>query len=276
MADAWDENLFVLNSYVSRYVIKNNSGAPWIGHKVTLINIPTKHAAGWDIYVKETDYKRLPQRTLDHKVGVPGTAIICLPDMAPGRTIYIDIYSYGDYSTPQNCPATSVAEIDAYLLQTLSFPLIFYLFGSVDINTISPRTGYLYLPISTAPLEGSVNFSGFHINTGTPEHVGVCNNKHGILDVDLFRLGPITAGQTIIAGGHLYRSNSQKYDCDCRSVTVCPPFTCGTLYPRSLFNVSPGGFSCCAGEYMDFRAVVVQGDAFAEITPESIIKIGPT
>jgi len=276
MADAWNENLFVLNSYVSRYVIKNTSGAPWSGHKVRLINIPTKQANGWDVAIQETDYKRLPQNTLEHKVDTKGSVIVCLPDMAPGRTIYVDVYSYGDYSTPQNCPGVSVAEIDAYLLQTLSFPPTFYLFWDVDINHIAPLTGYLYLPISIAPLEGSVNFSGFNINTGSPVHVGVCDNKHGILDVDLFRFGPITAGQPITAGGKLTRNNSQKYDCDCPSVTVCLDYTCGSFYTRSYFDAYPGGFSCCAGEYMDFRWLIVQGETFAEISPESTIKIGPT
>lgn len=103
MADAWDERLFELNSYVSRYVIKNDSGGPWVNKKVTLIDIPIKYPIGWDVAVQETDYKRLPQRTLEHSVSAPGTALVCLPDMAPGRTIYIDVYSWGDYSTPQNC-----------------------------------------------------------------------------------------------------------------------------------------------------------------------------
>lgn len=103
MADAWDENLFVLNSYVNRYVIKNNSGTLWSGEKANLIQVNVKTALGWDVSVKETDYKRLPQRTLPHLIEVPGSVIVCLPDMSPGRTIYIDVYSYGLYSTPQEC-----------------------------------------------------------------------------------------------------------------------------------------------------------------------------
>ena len=103
MADAWDENLFVLNSYVNRYVIKNNSGALWSGEKANLIQVNVKTDLGWDVAVKETDYKRLPQRTLPHLIEVPGSVIVCLPDMSPGRTIYIDVYSYGLYSTPQEC-----------------------------------------------------------------------------------------------------------------------------------------------------------------------------
>lgn len=103
MADAWDENLFVLNSYVNRYVIKNTSGTPWINEKANLIQVNVKTDLGWDVAVKETDYKRLPQRTLPHFIEVPGSVIVCLPDMSPGRTIYIDVYSYGLYSTPQEC-----------------------------------------------------------------------------------------------------------------------------------------------------------------------------
>lgn len=276
LGDAWDENLFRMNSYVTRYVIKNTSGTTWTDHKVTLINIPTKTDSGIDLTVQQTDYKRLPLNTLNHKVGVPGSAIVCLPDMWPGQTIYVDIYSYGDYSTVQNCPAVSVSEIDSYLLQTLSFPTQFFLFEDVDINTPSPLSGYLYLPISIAPDEGSVNFSGFNINTGTPEHVGVCDNKHGILNVDLFRFGEVTAGQPIIASGRLTRNNSQHYDCGCPSVCVCPTFSCGSFYTRSLFYVSPGGYCCCGGEYSSFRALVVQGETIAQIAPESVTKIGPT
>jgi len=104
MADAWDERLFELNSYVSRYVIKNDSGGPWTYKKVILTDIPTKYPIGWDIAVQETNYKRVPQNVLEHSVQAAGTAFVCLPPMAPGRTIYIDVYSWGDYSTPQNCP----------------------------------------------------------------------------------------------------------------------------------------------------------------------------
>lgn len=276
MSAAWSETAFRLNSYITRYTIKNTTGQTWTDKKVLLTGINTKLETGTDLTILQTTFYRQPLQTLSHKAGTPGTAIVCLPEMAPSDTVYIDVYSYGDYSSPQNCTGQTPGEIDQYLLQTLSFPVTFPMHLNIDINNVAPRSGFVYMPISIAPQEGSVNFSGFNINTGTPEHVGICNNKHGILYVDLFRMGEITAGLPIIATGLLTRNNSQNYDCDCPSIVTSTNISCGSLYPRSIIQATPGGFCCCAGEYHQFPMILVEGGQGDSITPESIIQIGPT
>ena len=37
MSAAWENNLFLLDSYVSRYVIHNDSGGPWTSKQISLI-----------------------------------------------------------------------------------------------------------------------------------------------------------------------------------------------------------------------------------------------
>lgn len=103
MSTAWENNLFLLDSYVSRYVITNDSGSPWTSKQISLINVPIKQADGTDVIVSQTNYHRLPIATLTHRIDTPGKVIVCIPDMAAGETIYIDLYSYGNYSNAQTC-----------------------------------------------------------------------------------------------------------------------------------------------------------------------------
>lgn len=103
MAQDWENNLFLLDSYVSRYVIKNDSGGPWISQKVSLINVPILQADGTDVIIVQTTYHRLPITTLAHKIDTIGKVTVCIPDMTAGEIIYIDAYSYGSYSNEQTC-----------------------------------------------------------------------------------------------------------------------------------------------------------------------------
>jgi len=103
MTAAWENNLFLLDSYVSRYVIHNDSGGPWTSKQISLISVPVLQADGTDVIIIQTTYKRLPTATLTHRIDTPGKVTVCIPDMAAGETIYIDAYSYGDYSNAQTC-----------------------------------------------------------------------------------------------------------------------------------------------------------------------------
>lgn len=103
MTAAWENNLFLLDSYVSRYIIHNDSGGPWVSKQISLINVPIKQADGTDVIIIQTTFHRLPTATLTHRIDTPGKVTVCIPDMAAGETIYIDCYSYGDYSNAQTC-----------------------------------------------------------------------------------------------------------------------------------------------------------------------------
>lgn len=103
MTAAWENNLFLLDSYVSRYVIKNDSGGPWTSKQISLIDVPVLQVDGTDVIIIQTTYNRLPTATLTHRIDTPGKVTVCIPDMAAGETIYIDAYSYGNYSNAQTC-----------------------------------------------------------------------------------------------------------------------------------------------------------------------------
>jgi hypothetical protein len=276
LTDAWDENLFLLNSYVSRYVIKNTSGAPWIGHKVTLNDIPTKQANGWDVAIQETDYKRLPQRTLEHKVNAKGSVIVCLPDMTPGRTIYIDVYSYGDYSTPQNCPVASQAEYDQSMLDDTTFGPSFFLGYDVNISFTPPVSGYLYAYLCQYYCGSGTKISGLSSNTPEIRWVGPTGKSVWGIPISIATFGHLIAGQTYTISGHLTDPGGEACGCG----------TPAAFYPEEIYYSGPytglrkylylGHHDDCSGDWAPWEMFILHAESYTEYAPESTTKIGPT
>jgi hypothetical protein len=277
MADAWNENLFVLNSYVSRYVIKNTSGAPWIGHKITLIDIPTKQANGWDVAIQETDYKRLPQRTLEHKVNAKGSVIVCLPDMTPGRTIYIDVYSYGNYSTPQNCPVTTEAELNASVLaNSNTVPYDFTGAYNVDVSFTPSHDGPLYM-MYMAYYCGSGTNVNLSTNTPKNEYIGDTGKTFYGIPLYIWSFGFLEAGQPYNITGRISDPGSEACTCGDPAGYISYNWNYYGAYPYNKKDYSPGAENACHPDwYAKFKMIQLQAEAYEEISPESTVKIGPT
>lgn len=277
MADAWNENLFVLNSYVTRYVIQNTSGAPWSGHKVRLINIPTKQANGWDVAIQETDYKRLPQRTLEHKVDTKGSVILCLPDMAPGRTIYVDVYSYGNYSTPQNCPVISEAELNASILAN-STAVPFDITGAynVDVSFTADHTGPLYL-LYLAYYCGSGTNINLSTNTPKNQYIGDTGKTFFGIPWYIWGFGILSAGQNYNITGRITDPGSEACTCGDPAGYISYNWNYTGPFTHHKKDYTPGVENACHPDwYAEFAMIQLQSEAYEEISPESTVKIGPT
>lgn len=276
LGNEWDENLFRMNSYVSRYVIQNTSGTTWTDHKVTLINIPTKTAAGIDLTVQQTDYKRLPQNIIHHKVNSKGSVIVCLPEMPPGKTIYVDVYSYGNYSTVQNCPVASRAEIDEDILTKTTFTMSAYWAYDIDIAWTAPYSGYVYWFFFEMWDPGNIDISKIVTDFPIIEFIGLTTNKCYYTRVNVYCMGFVNAGQTYNASGRVEGAGEDI----CGSPAAAAPdrFTYPPTPPltASRQHMTAGMLDTCGGSFLPYECYIVKADAYPEITPESITKIGPT
>jgi hypothetical protein len=276
MSSAWSETAFLLNSYISRYIIKNTTGQTWSDKKVLLTGINTKLETGTDITVLQTGFYRQPMQTLSHKVGTPGTAIICLPEMAPSDTIYVDVYSYGDYSTPQNCPALSEADLNTSMLENSNMvPYSFKGATNVDVSFVAQHTGPLYMMYCGFYMGGGTQVD---LSTNTPlnQYIGDTGKNFYGIPLYIWGFGTITAGQSYTINGHITEPDSGLcYGEDCG--VICFEFNYyGSLskhkaryYPGVENNSNPGYYSY-------FEMIQLIGQQYTQITPESIIKIGPT
>lgn len=277
LADAWDENLFRMNSYVTRYVIQNTTGTPWTDHKVTLINIPTKTGSGIDLTVQQTDYKRLPQNIIHHKVNSKGSVIVCLPEMPPGKTIYIDVYSYGDYSTVQNCSAVSESELnDSILANSNTVPYAFSGAYNVDVSFTPDHDGPLYMMYCAFYCGSGTNIN---LTTNTPKNEYIGNTGKNFYGIPLYiwGFGSLKAGQPYSITGCISDPGSEACTCGDPAGYICHDWNYYGALPYNKKVYSPGLENACHPDwYANFRMIQLQAGAFNEISPESTIKIGPT
>lgn len=276
MSSAWDETAFRLNSYITRYAVKNTTGETWTDKKVLLTGINTKLETGTDLTVLQTGFYRQPMQTLSHKVGTPGTAIVCLPEIAPSDTIYIDVYSYGTYSTPQNCPVTSRAEIDEDILKNTSFRMSALWAYDINITWTAPVSGYVYWFFFEMWDHGNIDVSEISTNFPMIEFVGLTEKKCYYAPVNVYCMGLVNAGQTYNATGRVKGAGEDI--CGSPAAAVPNRFNYPPTPPltASKQHMSPGAFDTCGGDFLSLECYIVEADTYTQITPESIIKIGPT
>ncbi|MFA5378865.1 MAG: hypothetical protein WC455_24140 [Dehalococcoidia bacterium] len=96
---------FLEFSYCSRYWVTNSELDAWTNHKVILEEIPTYQADGQDLQVYQLLQKttkkgsitydpRMIDMRLVHEVTERGKAMVTIPSLAPGSTLWVDVYSY--------------------------------------------------------------------------------------------------------------------------------------------------------------------------------------
>jgi len=96
---------FLRFGYLSRYLIKNNSGSLWIDKEIILKEAPTYQADGMDVEVYlllstttkkgriTYDTKMIDYR-LVHEVTEKGKITTWVPDVQDQSSVFIDVYSY--------------------------------------------------------------------------------------------------------------------------------------------------------------------------------------
>lgn len=89
--------LFIENAYVTRFTAHNNTGTAWNGKQAILKNIPVKTASGYDVNPQIVTLWNQSITDISYYVSAVGEITVDLPTMAPNETVFINVYSYGDY-----------------------------------------------------------------------------------------------------------------------------------------------------------------------------------
>lgn len=100
-----EKRCFLQYSYCSRYWVWNRDPTTWIDQPVTLLDIPVHSAGGTDLEAfqllkiktkkgtVEYDSKMIDFK-LDATIPSPGTASVIVPELDPGSSVLVDVYSY--------------------------------------------------------------------------------------------------------------------------------------------------------------------------------------
>lgn len=100
-----ERDLYVQYSYCSRYWIWNRDAEHWQDKEVILTKIPTHSAGGTDLQAfqllkiatkkeKITYDSKMIDFELSVNVTTPGEATVTIPDLQPGASVLVDVYSY--------------------------------------------------------------------------------------------------------------------------------------------------------------------------------------
>lgn len=275
MSQEWDELLFYYNSYVSRYVIKNETKEAWINENVTLINIPYLQPSGKDITVRQTDFYNKPLNTIEHVISSPGNVIVCLPDMDPNTIIYIDVYSYGNYESVENCSAAGQSGFDESMLNDTNFNQPFWSGHDASISYTPSISGYLYAYLLLYSCGSGTNTSNLISSIGPVTFIGGTGKFVYGHEVGIWSLGYVKKNTPYTISGYIYDPGGEA--CGCGTPSVSYPVHMYYSGPHDGYhqNLESGLWSPCGGEFLPWETYLLAADTPAEIPPDSIIQIGP-
>lgn len=89
--------LFLENAYVTRFTAHNNTGTTWNEKTAILKNIPVKTASGYDVNPQIVNHWNKSITDISYYVSAVGEITVNLPTITPNETVFINVYSYGDY-----------------------------------------------------------------------------------------------------------------------------------------------------------------------------------